>query len=150
MTDEEDFDVGRDLPAFLASVLDKAEHICQNDVGEGAVEAHAEVIDQSIRMLRSIRDCRGIGASDKEELDSLAAAFANVLSSLNHHIAIKSVTPETADENCLPQERRKRKLLEDHVLTFLLRCWKNCVNWDSVGLRLEKCWVFQGGRFTGE
>ena len=108
MTDEEDFDVGRDLPAFLASVLDKAEHICQNDVGEGAADAHAEVINQSIRMLRSIRDCRGIGVSDKEELDS------------------------------------------DHVLTFLLRCWKNCVNWDSVGLRLEKCWVFQGGRFTGE
>ena len=51
-------------------------------------------------MLRSIRDCRGIGISDKEELDSLAAAFADVLSSLNHHIAIKSVTPETADENC--------------------------------------------------
>ena len=51
MTDEEDFDVGRDLPAFLASVLDKAEHICQNDVGEGAAHAHAEVINQSIRML---------------------------------------------------------------------------------------------------
>ena len=64
MADEEGFDVGRDLPAFLASVLDKTEYICQNDVGEGAVEAHAEVIDQTIRMLRSIRDCRDIGTSD--------------------------------------------------------------------------------------
>ena len=45
----------------LASVLDKTEYICQDDEGEGAAEAHAEVIDQSIRMLRSIIDCRDIG-----------------------------------------------------------------------------------------
>ena len=100
MADEEGFDIGRDLPVFLASVLDKTEYICQNDEGEGAAEAHAEVIDQSIRMLRSIRDCRDIGTSDKEELDSLAEAFAHLLSSLNHHIAIKPVTPETVAENC--------------------------------------------------
>ena len=49
-------EVGRDLPSFLTSVLDKTECICQNDVGKGTAEAHAEVIDQSIRMLRSIRD----------------------------------------------------------------------------------------------
>ena len=61
MADEEGFDIRRDLPVFLASVLDKTESICQNDEGEGAAEAHAEVIDQSIRMLRSIRDCRDIG-----------------------------------------------------------------------------------------
>ena len=78
-------------------------------MGEGAAEAHAEVIDQSIRMLRSIRDCRGIGISDKEELDSLAAAFADVLSSLNHHIAIKSVTPETADENCFAPGKEEKE-----------------------------------------
>ena len=78
MADEDGFDVGRDLPAFLASVLDKMEYICQRDVSEGAAEAHAEVIDQSIRMLRSMRDCRDVGTSDKEELDSLAAAFVDV------------------------------------------------------------------------
>ena len=49
-------EVGRDLPSFLTSVLDKTEYICQNDVGEGAAEPHAEVIDQSIRMFRSTRD----------------------------------------------------------------------------------------------
>ena len=49
-------EVGRDLTSFLTSVLDKTECICQNDVGKGTAEAHAEVIDQSIRMLRSIRD----------------------------------------------------------------------------------------------
>ena len=81
MADEEGFDIGRDLPVFLASVLDKTEYICQNDEGERAAEAHAEVIDQSIRILRPIRDCRVIGTSDKEELDSLGAAFPHVLSS---------------------------------------------------------------------
>ena len=49
-------EVGRDLPSFLTSVLDKTGYICQNDVGEGTAEVHAEVIDQSIRMFRSIRD----------------------------------------------------------------------------------------------
>ena len=58
MADKESFDIRRDLPVFLASVLAKEEYICQNDE---AAEARSEVIDQSIRMLRSIRDCRDIG-----------------------------------------------------------------------------------------
>ena len=45
-------DVGRDLPSFLTSVLDKAEYIWRNDVGEGTAGAHAEVIDQG-RVVRS-------------------------------------------------------------------------------------------------
>ena len=44
MADEEGFDF---WPQFQA----KTEYICQNDEGEGAAEAHAEGIDQSIRML---------------------------------------------------------------------------------------------------
>ena len=99
MADEEGFDIGRDLSVFLASVLDKTEYICQNDEGEGATEAHAEVIDQSIRMLRSIRDCRDIGASDKEELDSLAEAFAH----------FKPVTPETVAENCFATGKEEKE-----------------------------------------
>ena len=51
MSDEDSFDIGRDQLVFLVSVLDKTEYICQNDEEEGAAEAHAEVIDQSIRML---------------------------------------------------------------------------------------------------
>ena len=49
-------EVGRDLPPFLASVLDKMENICQNDMGEGTAKAHAEVINQRIRTLISISD----------------------------------------------------------------------------------------------
>ena len=41
-------EVGRDLPSFLTSVLDKTEYICQNDVGEGTADAHAEVINHSL------------------------------------------------------------------------------------------------------
>ena len=59
MAVEEGFELGSDLPALLASVLDKTEYICQN-VGKGTAEARAEVIDQSIRVLRSIRDCHDI------------------------------------------------------------------------------------------
>ena len=109
MADEKGFDIGRDLPVFLASVLDKTEYICQNDEGEGAAKANAEVIDQSIRMFRSIRDCRDIGTSDKEELDSLAEAFAHLLSSLNHHIAIKLVTPETVAKNFFASGKEEKE-----------------------------------------
>ena len=56
MADEEGFDIERDLPVFLASVLDKMEYFCQNDKGE----ANSEIINQSSRMLRSIRECRSI------------------------------------------------------------------------------------------
>ena len=110
MADEKGFDIGRDLPVFLASVLDKTEYICQNDECKGAAEAHAEVIDQSIRMLRSIRDCRYIETRDKEKLYSLAEAFAHVLSSLNHHhIAIKPVTQETVAENCFASGKEEKE-----------------------------------------
>ena len=59
-------------------------------------------IDKCIVDKRSIRDCRDLGTSDKEKLDSIAEAFAHVLSSLNHHISIRPVTPETVAENCFP------------------------------------------------
>ena len=44
MADEEGFDIGRDLPVFLTSVLDKTEYICQNDGGEGAAEASVKYL----------------------------------------------------------------------------------------------------------
>ena len=141
MADGEGFDFRRDLPLFLASILDKTKYVCQNDEGEAAADAHAEVIDQSIRMVRSIRDCRDIiGTSDKEELDPLAGAkpFCPRVIIFKSSHRNKPVVTETPQKIVFPQEKRKRKLLEDHVLTFLLRCWKNCVNWDSVGLILQK------------
>ena len=60
-------------------------------------------------MLRSTTDCRDIGTSDKDELDSLAEAFAHLLSSLNHHIAIKPVTPETVADNCFASGKEEKE-----------------------------------------
>ena len=59
---------------FLVSVLDKTEYICQNEEGEGAAEAHAEVIDQSTSILRSLRDfiiCLAIVRSSYPIVDKL-------------------------------------------------------------------------------
>ena len=46
---------------------------------------------------------------DKEELDSLAEAFAHVLSPLNHHIAVKPVTLETVAENCFASGKAEKE-----------------------------------------
>ena len=104
------------------------------------------MIDQSIRLLRSIRDCYDIGTSEKEELDSLAAAFADVLSSLIHHFTIKPLTPTTVAENCFAPGKEEKETPGRPRFDIPA----DCENWDSVGLRLEKCWVFRGGRFIGE
>lgn len=42
-------------------------------------------------------------------MDSLAEVFAHLLSSLNHHIAIKPVTPETVAENCFASGKEEKK-----------------------------------------
>ena len=65
-----------------------------------------------LTFIDSCLSCANIMA-DEEDFDvggdSLAAAFADVLSSLNHHIAIKSVTPETADENCFAPGKEEKE-----------------------------------------
>jgi hypothetical protein len=58
MADEEVFNVENDLPMFLESVLDNVESIFQSDVDLEVAESHAEVIDQSIRLIRSISSLR--------------------------------------------------------------------------------------------
>ena len=42
-------------------------------------------------------------------MDSLAEVFAHLLSSLNHHIAIKPVTPETVAENCFASGKEEKE-----------------------------------------
>ena len=60
MADEEVFDVENDLPKFFESVLDKVDYIFQNDVDLEVAESHAEVLDQSIRLIRSISECADV------------------------------------------------------------------------------------------
>ena len=97
MADEEVFNVENDLPMFLESVLDNVESIFQSDVGLEVAESHAEVIDQSIRLIRSISECADVETQDKMNLNTLATVFTDVLSLLNHRNAIRS--PTTVYEN---------------------------------------------------
>ena len=112
MADEEGeleyFDVEKDLPKFLMSALDKAENIFQGTFVHDVAESHAEVIDQCICLMTSLReDCDEVG--DKEKLDSLATAFADVLKLLRHHIAIRSVSPTTVAENSFSLGKEKKE-----------------------------------------
>ena len=77
--DVEDFDVEIDLPRFLNSVLEKAEYIWQRNVERRIVEQHIVVIDQTVSLLRSLRDSRSIiDTADKEMLSDLSSAFNDV------------------------------------------------------------------------
>ena len=77
--DVEDFDVEIDLPRFLNSVLEKAVYICQRNVERRIVEQHIVVVDQTVSLLRSLRDSRSIiDTADKEMLSDLSSAFNDV------------------------------------------------------------------------
>ena len=107
-------EVGRDLPSFLTSVLDKTEYIWRNDVGEATTKAHAEAIDQSIRMLRSIRDSlswysRDIGTSEVRSWSTCRRFCGRVIIFLNHHIAIKPISPETAAKHCFASGNEEKE-----------------------------------------
>ena len=75
--DVEDFDVEIDLPRFFNSVLEKAEYICQRNVERRIVEQRIVVVDQTVSLLRSLRDStRSImDTADKEILSDLSSAF---------------------------------------------------------------------------
>lgn len=47
----EDFDVEKDLPKFLISVLDNAEAIFHRMLDREIAEAHAEVVYQSVKLI---------------------------------------------------------------------------------------------------
>lgn len=145
----EDFDVEKDLPTFLVPVLDSTDAIFQGTFKQGVPEAHAEVIDQSIRLIRSTIGCCNMETGDKDTLEALVTAFADVLTLLRHHIVISPVTPTTVAERSITVAKVKKKNhLEDRVLIFLSRCLKSFGNWVLVGPRLDKCWGFQGGLYT--
>lgn len=97
--EDEEFNEEDDLPKFLESVIDKAECIFQGNVDLEAAETHAEVIDQSVRLIRSISECADVDTQDKISLNTLAAAFTDLLSLLNHQNAIRSTAASTVYDN---------------------------------------------------
>ena len=60
---------------------------------------------------------------------------------LNHHIAIKPISPETAAKHCFAPgngEKGTPGRPRFDILNFQMKYWKNCVNWDS-GPVSRKC-----------
>ena len=57
MADEQVFNDENDLPMFLESVLDKVQYVFQSDFDLEVTESHAEILDQSIRLITSISEC---------------------------------------------------------------------------------------------
>ena len=103
MASEEDFDLEKDLPRFLAEVLDKFEYLFQGNFDVEAAEAHAEVLDQTISLVRSLKDCCSLDTRDKENLDSIAEAFGDVLCILRRSI----ITPSTVATDSVTIESGK-------------------------------------------
>ena len=104
MADEDVFNVENDLPQFLESVLDKVEYIFHNDVDLEGAESHAEVLDQSIRLIRSISECADVETQDKINLNTLATVFTDVLSLLNNRNAIRSPAIVNKNETTVATE----------------------------------------------
>ena len=83
-------DVEIDLPRFYQdSVLEKDEYICQRNVERRIVEQHIVVVDQTVSLLRSLRDSRSImDIADKEILSDLSSAFNDVFCAMHQCIIV--------------------------------------------------------------
>ena len=78
-----DFDVESDLSRFLSSVLQRTDQISQSKVDDKIVKQHIVVVDQTVCLLRMLRESSSnINAYDKETLNNLSSAFSDVLSTL--------------------------------------------------------------------
>ena len=86
---EEEFEIEVE---FLGQVMDRTETIFEKFDTEAA-ETQAEVLDQTISLLRSMKECCNLNTTDKENLDSIAGASADVLSVLR----CRTMTSSTVD-----------------------------------------------------
>ena len=101
---EEEFDVEVEFPKFLGEVVDRTETILENFDTEAA-ETQAEVLDQTISLLRSMKECCNLDPRDKENLDSIDGALVDVLSVLRR----RTITPSSVAANSVTIEREKGK-----------------------------------------
>ena len=100
---EPEFDVEKDLPEFLSSVLDRTEqciHNSETDISD--LQAQSVVLDRTVSLLSSIAltDIE----QDRIEWESLATAFAEVLRAIENHLKTLAVKPSSIS-------RRKCKIL---------------------------------------
>ena len=90
---------------FLGEVVDRTETIFENFDTEAA-EKQAEVLDQTISLLRLMKECReccNLDTRDKEKLDSIAGALVDVFNVLRH----RTISPSTvaADSGTIDREK---------------------------------------------
>ena len=93
-------DVEIQLTTFLEDVLDKTESVLKHNFDLEAAETQAEVIDQTVRLIRSLNESCCDNERDKKTLESLAATFENVLVPLRRRI----ITPTTVAVNSQQSE----------------------------------------------
>ena len=101
---EEEFHVEVEFPKFLGEVVDRTETIFENFDTEAA-ETQAEVLDQTISLLRSMKECCNLDPRDKENLDSIDGALVDVLSVLCR----RTITPSSVAADSVTIEREKGK-----------------------------------------
>ena len=91
---EPEFDVEKDLPEFLLSVLDWTEECIHNSEADiNDLQAQSVVLDRTISLLSSIAltDIE----QDRIEWESLAVAFAEVLRAIENHLKTLAVRPSS-------------------------------------------------------
>ena len=91
---EPEFNVEKDLPEFLLSVLDRTEectHNSETDIND--LQAQSLVLDRTISLLSSIAltDIE----QDRIEWESLAVAFVEVLRAIENHLKTLAVRPSS-------------------------------------------------------
>ena len=88
---ESEFDVEKDLPEFLSSVLDRTEEYISNNVTNiNDLQVQHVVLDRTVNLLSSFAfDIE----QDRIEWESLATAFSEVLRAIENHIKTLAVKP---------------------------------------------------------
>ena len=102
MTDvEPEFDVEKDLPEFLSSVLDRTEqciHNSETDISD--LQAQSVVLDRTVSLLSSI----ALTDIEQDRIEWESLAFAEVLRAIENHLKTLAVKPSSIS-------RRKCKIL---------------------------------------
>ena len=86
----EESNVEVEFPKFLGEVENRTETIFENFDTEAA-ETQAKVLDQTISVLRSMKECCNLDTRDKENPNSIAGVLVDVLSVLRR----RTITPST-------------------------------------------------------
>ena len=89
---EPEFDIEKDLPEFLPSLLDRTEeciHNSETDIND--LQAQSVVLDRTISLFSSV----ALTEQDRIEWESLAVAFAEVLRAIENHLKTLADRPSS-------------------------------------------------------